>query len=201
MRADKLRSLIGEIEAAAKNARADEHELFSLLYDRAGDIARATKSTADNVRSIARVGVDGGDLALAPIALGIVARLSGALRSVDPIGLASPDDEEPPPGAPAPAPATAPATGTTSKGARAARAGAAAKGPRGIVRAWPKHCHVSPCGTVESHKRNCRPGRPLCRWRRAPSKCGCDAYHYPHRRNGGLCNETNRWIAQYGRAA
>lgn len=48
------------------------------------------------------------------------------------------------------------------------------------------------------HKPGCYVKRPLCCYRRRPYVCGCDAYHYPHRRGGGLCNDENRWRAQYG---
>lgn len=32
------------------------------------------------------------------------------------------------------------------------------------------------------HRKGCRLGRPLCRWRRREKGlCRCEAYHYPHR--------------------
>jgi hypothetical protein len=37
-----------------------------------------------------------------------------------------------------------------------------------------------------AHVKDCRPGRPLCRYRRA-APCWCLAYHYPHRLGSGAC--------------
>lgn len=40
------------------------------------------------------------------------------------------------------------------------------------------------------HDRRCRPGRPLCRWRRRAAQgapCHCDVFHFPHR--GGSCTK------------
>lgn len=48
-------------------------------------------------------------------------------------------------------------------------------------------------GSAAYHAKGCRPGRPLCRWRRDGDAkygvCTCPAYHFPHRRGGGLCAE------------
>lgn len=45
------------------------------------------------------------------------------------------------------------------------------------------------CGDAEhQHRRECRKGRPLCRWRRrAAGLCRCSMYHYPHRAKSGAC--------------
>ncbi len=32
------------------------------------------------------------------------------------------------------------------------------------------------------HDPKCRPGRPLCPWRRKATVCHCSALHYPHRK-------------------
>lgn len=47
------------------------------------------------------------------------------------------------------------------------------------------------CGRHE-HREDCRPGRPLCRYRRRAGVlktaiCDCDAYHHRHRWGGGRC--------------
>lgn len=53
---------------------------------------------------------------------------------------------------------------------------------------------------VDQHAEGCRPGRPKCRWKRSirPSrrKCECGAYHFPHRKGGGLCSDTDQklWL-------
>lgn len=47
------------------------------------------------------------------------------------------------------------------------------------------------------HKRGCRPGRPLCRWRRkkrAQGFCHCHAYHFPHRPKSGLCGNDEAYL-------
>ena len=52
----------------------------------------------------------------------------------------------------------------------------------------PKQCYGP---RPEQHASGCRPGRPLCRWRRAKSEkyrpCCCGIYGYPHRINSGRC--------------
>ena len=54
-------------------------------------------------------------------------------------------------------------------------------------------------GPVVIHRVGCRPGRPLCRWMRVVeekySVCTCPAYHFPHRRNSGLCGHPERLTA------
>lgn len=48
----------------------------------------------------------------------------------------------------------------------------------------------SRCGPAidTKHHPNCRPGRPLCRYRRRERGiCTCTAYHFPHRRDSGAC--------------
>lgn len=55
-------------------------------------------------------------------------------------------------------------------------------------RCWGKEPH--------KHRKGCRRGRPLCRWRR-PRPCDCGAYHYPHREGSGRCNDLaaiNEWL-------
>lgn len=48
-----------------------------------------------------------------------------------------------------------------------------------------KHCWGA---AKEQHVRGCRPGRPLCRWRRnAKGLCHCEAYHYAHQHGSGNC--------------
>ncbi len=52
-----------------------------------------------------------------------------------------------------------------------------------------------------THAPGCRPGRPLCKWRRkATSKyhvCNCPAYFFPHRSGSGLCGHPERrWSVQ-----
>jgi hypothetical protein len=54
---------------------------------------------------------------------------------------------------------------------------------------------MTACWGPESakHVHACRPGRPLCRWRRKlRGICSCDAYHFPHRTNGGNCGKPER---------
>jgi hypothetical protein len=44
--------------------------------------------------------------------------------------------------------------------------------------------------SAHQHRSDCRPGRPLCRYRRkaiATGLCHCDAMHFPHRWGGGRC--------------
>lgn len=51
------------------------------------------------------------------------------------------------------------------------------------------------------HVKACRKSRPLCRWRRREIGvvCGCDAYHFPHRRGSGCCgNLERRWARDFG---
>lgn len=44
------------------------------------------------------------------------------------------------------------------------------------------------CSGPCRHFKECRPGRPLCRWRRRlKGICTCTAYPYPHRDGGGAC--------------
>ena len=46
------------------------------------------------------------------------------------------------------------------------------------------------CGCKKGHARygRCRISRPLCRkMRRKKGLCGCDGYHYPHRKGSGVC--------------
>jgi hypothetical protein len=52
------------------------------------------------------------------------------------------------------------------------------------------------CWGHHGHKAGCRPGRPLCRWRR--TKCDCPAYHFPHRDGGGRCGHPERMQAAWG---
>lgn len=40
------------------------------------------------------------------------------------------------------------------------------------------------------HRRECRRGRPLCRWRRT-RPCACAAYHFPHRPGSGRCGDVS----------
>lgn len=51
-----------------------------------------------------------------------------------------------------------------------------------------KHCYGPSVAKVK-HKPECRPGRPLCRWRRAArwGICSCSCYHFPHRAGSGAC--------------
>ena len=59
----------------------------------------------------------------------------------------------------------------------------------------PKRCY-GPSADRATHCRNCRPGRPLCRFRRE-TPCLCDAYHYPHRPGSGRCDDVaalEAWI-------
>lgn len=53
----------------------------------------------------------------------------------------------------------------------------------------PKRCWGN--GAKLHHCAGCRPGRPLCRWRRAAvakyAPCHCGAYAFPHRFNSGMC--------------
>lgn len=52
----------------------------------------------------------------------------------------------------------------------------------------PKRCHGTDAARAV-HCRECRPGRPLCRYRRA-RPCCCGAYHYPHRPGSGRCGDA-----------
>ncbi len=68
---------------------------------------------------------------------------------------------------------------------------------------YPKSCHGNEHNGVK-HAKGCRRGRPLCRWMRKTNPkrkvCGCDAYHFPHRKGSGRCgNEKLRWMHEYGR--
>lgn len=46
---------------------------------------------------------------------------------------------------------------------------------------------------AHKHKAGCRPGRPLCRWRRrAKGLCSCPAFHYPHR-DGSCAPVITKW--------
>lgn len=65
-------------------------------------------------------------------------------------------------------------------------------------------CRRSSSG-VEVHDKGCRPGRPLCSYRRAQNPkrkaCGCGVYHYPHRIGSGACGNpffpfvsNERWM-------
>lgn len=49
------------------------------------------------------------------------------------------------------------------------------------------------CSGPERHVKNCRPGRPLCRWRRA-KPCGCDRYWFPHRPESGRCGSEEKYV-------
>jgi hypothetical protein len=58
--------------------------------------------------------------------------------------------------------------------------GATLENPLGEPRCGP--------GVNTKHHPNCRPGRPLCRYRRREKGiCTCTAYHFPHRLNSGAC--------------
>ena len=46
---------------------------------------------------------------------------------------------------------------------------------------------------ADQHARECRRGRPLCRWRRS-RPCGCDRYHFPHRPESGRCGDEQKFI-------
>lgn len=50
--------------------------------------------------------------------------------------------------------------------------------------------HFDKC-FAHGHKKDCRPGRPLCRWQRRirpqRRKCECGGYHFPHRHGSGCC--------------
>jgi len=66
----------------------------------------------------------------------------------------------------------------------------------------PRTCHGNEISGF-THARNCRPGRPLCRARRKIREkrrpCGCDAYHFPHRKGSGACGDVElRWARVYG---
>lgn len=56
-----------------------------------------------------------------------------------------------------------------------------------------KHCH----GPAR-HKVSCRPGRPLCRWRRKTrwGVCLCGNYHFPHRLGSGACGDPGKLWAE-----
>lgn len=47
------------------------------------------------------------------------------------------------------------------------------------------------CYGPTKHVKDCRPGRPLCRWMRVVRAnrrpCRCDAYHFVHRTGSGAC--------------
>lgn len=51
-------------------------------------------------------------------------------------------------------------------------------------------CHPS------KHRKGCRKGRPLCRYRRAETqkykRCSCSAYWFPHRAKSGLCGDPEK---------
>lgn len=65
----------------------------------------------------------------------------------------------------------------------------------------PRKCY-GPDAARAIHAPGCRPSRPLCRFRRLAYVCGCDAYHFPHRRGGGLCGlVAAQWSALEARAA
>lgn len=55
----------------------------------------------------------------------------------------------------------------------------------------PRSC-FGPDAARAHHARGCRPGRPLCRFMRVRRDnrrpCGCDAYHFPHRKGSGQCS-------------
>jgi hypothetical protein len=59
-----------------------------------------------------------------------------------------------------------------------------------------------PCAAKVTHTKRCRPGRPLCRWRRLVrwGICwSCGAYHFPHRLGGGLCGKPEAIYAEMER--
>jgi hypothetical protein len=41
----------------------------------------------------------------------------------------------------------------------------------------------------QEHRSDCRPARPLCKWRRVKRDgvCQCGAYAFPHRLRSGAC--------------
>lgn len=55
------------------------------------------------------------------------------------------------------------------------------------------------CSGPFRHCKECRKGRPLCRWRRKLTKkykkCDCDRYHFPHRMGSGRCGDEEKYIA------
>lgn len=52
---------------------------------------------------------------------------------------------------------------------------------------------------ADQHAKGCSASHPLCRWRRAATRCLCDAYHYPHRKGSGFCgNADRRALEMYG---
>ncbi len=67
------------------------------------------------------------------------------------------------------------------------------KAPRRKACACPATCWGP---AAEQHSISCRPGRPLCRWRRKDTPlCHCDKYPYPHRDNSGVCNDDAAYLA------
>jgi hypothetical protein len=58
------------------------------------------------------------------------------------------------------------------------------------VRKFSRSC-FGPDAERAHHAKGCRPGRPLCRFMRTRCEnrkpCGCDAYHFPHRKGSGQC--------------